>query len=168
MPEDTTPTTGADSEPDQGKTFTQEEVNALVGQARTEERRKVTSRFADYDDLKARAEGARTVEDRMADLERQLTDANAATLRLRIAGEHGISTKRGPNGEPSDADLFLTGADENTLVAQAQRLAQREADRKKQGNVAPREGDNPTPGTGDKDGLRDFTRNLFGAAAADD
>lgn len=151
-----------------GKTFTQEEVNALVGQARTEERRKVSSRFADYDDLKARAEGAKTVEDRMADLERQLTDANAAAMRLRVAGEHGISTKRGPNGEPSDADLFLTGADEDTLVAQAQRLAQREADRKKQGNVAPREGNNPTPGTGDKDGLRDFTRNLFASVAAED
>jgi len=38
-------------------------------------------------------------------------------------------------------------------------LAAREADRKKQGNVARREGNNP--GGGAEDPLREFTRNLF-------
>jgi murein DD-endopeptidase MepM/ murein hydrolase activator NlpD len=160
VPEDITPERGAESAPEQGKTFTQEEVNALVGQARTEERRKVTQRFSDYDDLKAKASEATTAEERIAELEKRHAAAEAKALRSDIAAKHGIS--------PEDRDLFLTGADEETLTAQAQRLTQREADRKKQGNVAPREGGNPTPGTGDPDGLRDFTRNLFASAAADE
>lgn len=148
------------------KTFTQDEVNALVGQARTDERRKAASKFSDYDDLKAKADGAKTLEDRMAEVEQRAAKAEVAALRSRIAADHGISTKAGPNGEPSDADLFLTGSDETTLTAQAQRLAQREVDRKKAGNVAPRVDGNPNPDDS-KSTMRDFTRQLFKNAAAD-
>ena len=132
-----------------------------MGQARTDERRKATAKFADYDDLKTKAEGAKTLEERLAEIEQRAKSAEAAALRARVAADHGISTKRGPNGEPSDADLFLTGADEETLTAQAQRLAQREADRKKQGNVAPREGGNPKPDDS-RSSEREFVRGLFG------
>lgn len=146
------PSTSVNPEP--AKTFTQDEVNALVGQARTDERRKASAKFGDYDDLKARAEGAKTVEDRLAEVEQRAKAAEAKALRSDIAAKFGIS--------PEDRDLFLTAADEETLTAQAQRLAQREADRKKQGNVAPREGGNPNPVKSDD--MRSFANELFGRA----
>ena len=57
-----------------------------------------------------------------------------------------------------DADLFLTGTDEDSLTAQAKRLAAREDERKKKNNVSPREGTHQSPQT---DEMREFTRNLF-------
>ena len=85
-----------------------------------------------------------------------MAKSRADALRLRIAAKHGISD--------DDADLFLTGTDEDTLTRQAQRLADREAARKKAGNVAPREGTTTNPGS---DPMRDFTRALFADAATD-
>ena len=120
---------------------------------------------ADYDDLKAKAARLDEIEqanksevqkaiDAKAKAEADAAAARAEALRLRVAAKHGISDE--------DADLFLTGTDEATLAKQAERLSQRVADRKKQGNVAPREGGNPNPSsTGD---LREFTRGLFHAA----
>lgn len=135
------------------KTFTQDEVNELVGKARVDERRKVQAKFADYDELSEKAKGAKTLEDRLAEIEQRAKDAEAKALRSDIAARFGLSTE--------DRDLFLTGADEETLTAQAQRLSAREADRKKQGNVAPTEGGNPTPGD-DRAEDRAFVRGLFG------
>ena len=138
----------------EAKTFTQDEVNQLVGQARTEERRKVAARFADYDEVKAKAAGAQTLEDRLAEIEQRAAKAEAAALRSNIAAQFGIA--------PEDRELFLTGTDEETLTAQAKRLADRETDRKTRGNVAPKEGGSAdTKGAGKSD-LRDFARNLFG------
>ena len=117
---------------DQPDTFTQEQVNQLVGQARQDERRKATNKFADYDDLKAKAEGAKTVEQQLTELRDENQRIQRDNLAARIAAQHGIP--------PEDADLFLTGTDEQTLTAQATRLAARATDRKKQGNLAPREG----------------------------
>lgn len=134
------------------QTFTQEQVNELVGKARTEERRKAQTKYADYDTLKAKADGAKTLEDRFAEMERATAEATARAMRSDIAAAHGISVE--------DRDLFLTGADEETLTAQAKRLAERIADRKKQGNVAPREGGNHQPKA---DGEREAVRSLFGS-----
>jgi hypothetical protein len=64
-------------------------------------------------------------------MEARAAAAEAEALRARVAGEFGISTKKGLKGEPSDAELFLTGSDEATLTTQAERLAGREAERKK-------------------------------------
>ena len=118
----------------QEQTFTQADVDRLVGKARTEERRKASEKFADYDDLKATAEGAKTAEQRIADLEKRLSDADAREQRsklvARIAGEHKIS-------DPDDIRLFLTGSDEDTLTEQAKRLADRDATRRKKGDVLP-------------------------------
>lgn len=89
--------------------------------------------------------------DRMRQLETDAATARSEALRLRIATKHGISDE--------DADLLLTGVDEDTLTRQAKRLVQRESDRKKQGNVAPREGANPTAKSSDE---REMVRSLFG------
>ena len=141
----------------QGQTFTQAEVNQIV-QDRLKQQ--AQNKFGDYDELKTKAAGAQTLEERLGLVEKELTTTKAEALRSRIAAEFGISTKPAKAGEPSDADLFLTGSDEASLIAQAQRLAGREADRKKQGNVAPKEGATKTTGSDDHE-LREFARNLF-------
>ena len=91
-------------------------------------------------------------EERLAEMEKRAADAEAVALRSNVAAKYGISAE--------DRDLFLTGADESTLTAQAQRLADREEDRKKQGNYAPKEGTSPSPSSGSDD-LREFTKKLF-------
>ena len=81
--------------------------------------------------------------------------------RERIA--HGF------NVNPQDAATLLTGADEATLTAQAQRLTEIDASNdlisRVQGNVAPREG--ATTQSYTSQGIRDldmkeFVRDLFG------
>ncbi len=154
------------------KTFTQDEVNQLIGATRLEERRKVSEKFADYNDLKKAAEGKKTSDDRIAELEAKYAQAEANTLRLRVAGDFGISTKRGDDGEPSDADLFLTGTDEETLTAQAKRLSDRaaekanaEAERKKRNPSVPKEGTSTKTGTTTEEDDREFARNFFGRSS---
>lgn len=143
-----------DPKPDEapkGDSFTQADVDRIVADRLKREREK----FADYDDLKKQAAGAKTAEDRISELEKSVADANREALRRRVQAKHGISDE--------DADLFLTGGDETSLEAQAKRLAERETERKKQANTSPREGTIPT---GDKpDDMRDFARKLFSDAA---
>lgn len=146
----------ADSE-QQGQTFTQADVERIVRERLAQQAK---NKFGDYDELKTKAGNALTLEQRIADMEKESAAAKATALRASVAAEFGISTKKGPKGEPSDADLFLTGADESTLTAQAQRLAARVEDRKKQGNFAPKEGNAPSASDGTDD-LRAFTKQLF-------
>lgn len=150
---------GAGGGEQQGKTFTQAELDQILQDRVARERAK----YADYEDLKAKAGQAKTLEERLGTVETELSTTKADALRARIAGEFGISTKKGPKGEPSDADILLTGTDEATITAQATRIAGVEADRKKNGNVARKEGDTKQTGK-DQAGLRDFTQNLFGDA----
>ncbi|WP_442575874.1 hypothetical protein ACSBPH_01605 [Microbacterium sp. F51-2R] len=133
----------------QEKTFTQAELDQIVKDRVAREKAK----YADYEDLKAKADGAKTVAEKLADLERKHAEAEARALRSDIAAKHGISAE--------DRDLFLTGSDEATLTAQAERLAAREADRKsKTQNVAPKEGDVKNTGATDQE-TREFVRGLF-------
>ena len=117
---------------------------------------------ADYDDLKAKAqrldeiEAANKSEIELATeartaAEQAAAQAQAEALRWKIAAKHQITDE--------DAELFLTGTDEETLTKQAERLSQRTSDRKKTGNHVPREG--TTPSDPPKDDLREFTRQLF-------
>lgn len=144
-------------QPSPGQSFTQADVDRIVRERLAQQAK---NKFGDYDDLKTKAGDALTLEQRVADMEARTRTAEAQALRATVAAEFGISTKKGPKGEPSDADLFLTGTDESTLTAQAQRLAAREEDRKKQGNFAPKEGQSPST-SGSSDDLRDFTKKLF-------
>lgn len=110
---------------------------------------------------KAAEELAALKQSQMTEQERltaQLTEAHAAAetarteaLRLRVAVRHAISDE--------DAELFLTGTDEATLIRQAERLATREADRKKAGNHVAREGTTTNGADNDK---RQFAQSLFG------
>lgn len=138
----------------------QDELNRIVGE------RVKRARPADYDELKAKAAKLDEIERanqteaeraaaKVAELEAELATTRRDALRMKIASAHGIT-------DADDIDLFLTGADEETLTKQAKRLAGRVADRKKQGNHVPAEGKTP-PKPGDDD-MRAFARNLFASA----
>jgi hypothetical protein len=136
----------------QEQTFTQADVDRMIRDRLKREREK----FADYDQLKAKAGEAATAEERIAALEKEIQATHREALRRRVQAAHGISDE--------DADLFLTGTDEETLTAQAKRLAARESERKQNGNVVPREGNNPSA---PDDEMRSFTRNLFARATSE-
>lgn len=139
----------------------QDELNRIIGE------RVKRAKPADYDDLKAKAAEldeikaanqteAEKATAKIAELETQLNEMRVESTRLRIATEHGIT-------DADDIRLFLTGSDEETLTAQAKRLAERTSDRKKS-HVVPGEGKTPAP-TGDP--MRDFTRGLFAKATSE-
>lgn len=123
----------------------QEELNRIIEKRLERER----SKYADYDDLRKRAAKLDEIEaEQMSEVEKaqkRAEEAEAAAekartemLRFRVASKHGISSE--------DAELFLTGADEETLTAQAQRLADRESlARNRTGAVSPNEGRHASP-----------------------
>lgn len=139
----------------------QDELNKVISDRIARERAK----FGDYKDLKAKAAKLDEIENanrteaekaqaRITELESELNAVRSESMRLRIASEHGIT-------DADDIDLFLTGSDEETLTKQAKRLAERIADRKKQGNHVPKEGANSTSVAGNDE--REAARALFGS-----
>lgn len=132
-------------------TFSQADVDRIV----KERIQRVESKYADYPDLKAKADGAKTVEQQLADLVAKHAEAEARMQRSEIASKYGIA--------PEDRDLFLTGSDPAALEAQAKRLAERIADTKKNGNVARNEGDTKSTGNENGDEL-EFVSRLFGGS----
>lgn len=87
----------------------------------------------------------------LAEAQNEAQQARTEALRFRIASKHQVSDE--------DADLFLTGTDEETLTKQAQRLSEKAAERKRTGNKAPLEGGVSDPPA---DEVREFARGLFG------
>lgn len=127
----------------------QEDLNKVISERITRERAK----FSDYKDVKAKAAQYEQLEesqkseiqratDKATAAERERDEARSEAMRLRVAAKFGISDE--------DADLFLTGKDEDSLTAQARRLSDREAANKKTNHVA-REGDTSTrPGSSEE------------------
>lgn len=142
--------------PDEGpQTFTQADVDRIVADRLKRERETTRTKYADYDELKKAAEDKKTAEEKIAELQKDLEATKRDALRRRVQAAHSISDE--------DADLFLTGTDEDTLKAQAKRLAERESERKKQGNHVPNEGKQPTKSNAGSDDERAFVRELFGS-----
>lgn len=149
----------------------QQELNAALKDRLERERAK----FKDYNDIKAKASKLDEIEQanlselekasgRITTAESERDTAKAEALRLRIAVTHNISLE--------DADLFLTGTDEETLTAQAKRLSDRtaeqanaEAERKKKNPIVPKEGTATTTGTTTEEDDREFARNFFGSSS---
>jgi hypothetical protein len=138
----------------------QEELNRIIEKRLERER----SKFGDYDDLKAKAarldeiEAANQTEAekqaaKLTAAQQEAAEAKAEALRYRVATKFQVSDE--------DADLFLTGTDEETLTKQAQRLTERTDQRIRSGNVVRREGATTVP---QEDELRSFTRQLFAGA----
>ena len=87
-------------------------------------------------------------------LEQDLAASRHETLRLRVASKHGISAE--------DAELLLTGADEDTLTKQAAALAARRSDQTTHSaGVVPGEGTTPNTPLAE-DPMRKLARGIFG------
>lgn len=146
---------------DEGKTFTQADIDAAVekiaAKIRAEERQKVTAKFADYDELKTKAEGAKTLEERVAGIEQQAKESEARALRAEVANVKGLT--------PTQAKR-LVGATREELESDADQLLEDIGAQQKRGNRVPSEGKTP-PKTGETGELGEFTKSLFSRAAAD-
>lgn len=102
--------TGAAAQSGQERTFTQQEVNSLVGAARQKER----SKYADYDDLKAQAAAHADYDEVVAERDRLKAAEARQALVAKVAAESGV---------PASLVAMLDGADEESLAAQAAELA---------------------------------------------
>lgn len=105
---ETTPESGA-------RTFTQEDVDRIVAERLRREREK----YADYDDLKAKAAAAdaskselQKLAERLAAAEKRLQEAEVKALRAEVAAAKGV---------PAD---LLHGSTKEELEAYADRLVQ--------------------------------------------
>lgn len=159
MSENPTPDAPEGAEGKQEPTFTQADVDAAVekiaAKIRAEERRKVSEKFADYDDLKVKAGEKATLEERVAEIERQARESEARAMRAEIANAKGLT--------PSQAKR-LVGSTREELEADADELLADIGAQNSNNNVVPREGNNPQASGDD---MREFTRNLFARAASE-
>lgn len=88
--------------------FTQTEFDKKMGARLAEEREK----FADYDELKARAEAADSAIAERDELQAKVEKAEAENLRARVAADAGVPAN------------LLTGTTEKELTESAQALAE--------------------------------------------
>lgn len=116
MADDNTQATGGTTDDQTGaaaqsgeRTFTQEEVNRMVGDARQRERRKYEGYVdgAQLDELRTQAEAA----------QRELDE-----LRAQQARAEAVATAAQGAGIPLEVAQMLNGSDADELLAQAKRL----------------------------------------------
>lgn len=141
-----TPDPTPDPAPEPSQTFTQADVDRIVKERVQREKAK----YADYEELKAKAGSATTLEERVAEIERTAKDSEARALRAEVANAKGLT--------PTQAKR-LVGVTKEELEADAAELLADIGAQKQNGNRAPREGQTPPP-SGD-DEVREFTRGLF-------
>ena len=151
---------------EQPKTFDAEYVANLRKEAaryRTEAKAnsEAAKKLAEYEEAK-KTEAERNA-DRLRAAEEDAANARREALRFRIASKFKI--------DDEDADLFLTGSDEESITKQAERLVAREATRraeadaaeaeaKRRGNHVPSEGTSPAASNAND---LAFARDFFGA-----
>lgn len=115
---------------------TQEEFNRIIA----DRVKRAEAKFADYEDLKAKAQrvtdleqskksAEETLTERITALETELGTSRQEATRARIQAKYKVSD--------DDADLFLTAGDAEGLEKQAKALADRTVDRKAKGPVVP-------------------------------
>lgn len=144
-----TPTPTPPAPQPEDSTFTQADVDRIV----KERVKRVQDKYADYDELKAKAGTATTLEERVAQIEQQANENESRALRAEVANAKGLT--------PTQAKR-LVGSTRQDLEADADELLADIGAQKKQGNHVPNEGKNPPAGSGGE--LRDYTRKLFDAA----
>lgn len=166
MSDDTTATEGAETvtkgtdqpQEQQQQVKPTETVDFWKQKAREQERRAkanadaATKLAAIEDAQKTEAEKAA---ERIAALESETNAARAEALRFKVATKHGISDE--------DAELFLTGSDEETLTRQAERLAERTKDQAPAvGVYVPQSGHQPSAPALNSDDLEQALRAKLG------
>lgn len=134
--------------PEAPKPETDWKAEAKKWEARAKENSKAATQLAAIEE--ANKTEAQKTADRLAAAEKDAADARRDALKFKIASKFSIGEE--------DADLFLTGSDEESLTKQAERLTARESERKKTNNVVPKEGATPPAGASDE---RTFVRELF-------
>lgn len=135
----------------EGQTFTQADVDRIV----SERVKRVEAKYADYAELREQAAGAKSLEERVADIEQKAKAAEERAMRAEVANAKGLT--------PGQAKR-LVGSTRDELEADADALLADIGAQRKQGNVAPQEGGNPNP-SGSRTDEREFARQLFGRAA---
>jgi uncharacterized protein involved in type VI secretion and phage assembly len=145
-----TPEPKADPTPEPDQTFTQADVDRIVADRLKRERETTRTKYADYDDLKVKAGTATTLEERVAEIERQARESESRALRAEVANAKGLT--------PNQAKR-LVGSTREELEADADELLADIGAQKKQNNVVPREG--RTPQKSGDDEVREFARGLF-------
>jgi hypothetical protein len=140
----------------------QDDLNKVIGERVARERAK----FADYGDLKSKAAqfdqlqeqsktDAEKTADRIATLEAQIAASNLNATRSKVQARYGLDDEQ--------AELFLTAADEDGLVKQAEKLASLTTSAPGNKNRAPLAGRTPSKPAGPEGEMRDFARNFFGS-----
>jgi hypothetical protein len=138
----------------------QDDLNRVIDDRLKRERAK----YADYQDVKAKASRldeleaankseAEKVAERLAASEKAANDARRDALRFRIAAKFQVTDE--------DAELFLTGSDEDTLTRQAERLSARNAEAAGPRTPRPDPNQGRSPSAGPKstaDSFADFFR----------
>lgn len=144
---------GGEQTPDQkpAETFTQADVDRIVKERVQRERTK----YADYDALKEKAGNATTLEERVAEIERQAKESEERAMRAEVANAKGLT--------PAQAKRLI-GATREELEADADELLKDIGAQKKSSNVSPREGNQPKASD---DPMRDFARGLFARAQSE-
>lgn len=134
-------------EPPEGKTEPDTFDADYVAKLRKEAAKYRTEAKANADAAKKLAEieestktEQQKLEERLAEAQQAADQARAEALRFKIASKFGVSDE--------DAELFLTGTDEDTLTKQAERLAARNEDAGKPRSPKPdpNQGRNSTSG----------------------
>lgn len=138
--------------PEAAKPETDWKAEAKKWESRAKENKTAADQLAAIEEAN-KTETQKSAE-KLAAAEKAAADARSEALKFKIASKFQIGDE--------DADLFLTGNDEETLTKQAERLAERASEKKKSGNHVPREG--TTPREPQDDEMREFTRNLFRSA----
>lgn len=137
---DTIPTPADVARP---RTYTQVELTHAIKESLDAQR-------ADYEAAREAAQHADVSTQRIADLEREVAEARRETLVTTLISSHGLSTE--------DAQL-LTGHDEATLTAQAERLQSLANVPRTNGLIARKEGQ-PVRRTDRDDNKRSFLTEL--------
>jgi hypothetical protein len=154
MADDPKPTEPTGDEGKTPETFTQADVDRIVADRLKREREATKTKYADYDDLKAKAGEATTLEERIAAMEQRTKEAEVSALRAQYAAD-----------VPEKLRPLLTGTTDEELKAQRDLIAEGEAERKKNGNRVPKEGTSTTSDPTGDDDMREFARNLFATTA---
>lgn len=148
--------TGPDAAPQDQAAESEPKVESIdwKSKAREWEKRAKDNKSA-ADELTRLREEQKSAEQKAADREKAALDrataAEAKAIRREVALEYGLSK--------DDAALLDDLGDEDAMKRLAERLADREKDKRKK-NPVPREGGNPRPPA---DADREFVRNLFGS-----
>lgn len=146
-----------DQQEPEAKTFDAEYVDKLRKESakyRTEAKAnaEAAKRLAELEESQ-KTEAEKQAE-KIAELERQIEGATVQAVRARMAAKYQI--------DPEDADLFLTGSDEETVEAQAKRLSERVSVSKN--NPPPVSKEGAVTNAVGSDDEREFLRHLTGRA----